>query len=116
MRQKVIMWCRFLTFCVCCGEDIENDQVIYENFGNNFLRERLIGAEIVESDNVTLYDAEEVESMLENIKDLLNVHDPKMREVIEKDKADKGTKDFDETYENETTEISVTNGITEEHT
>lgn len=101
------MWCRFLTFCVlvtlvlivvlgclygrpaihlffrrCCSEDIENDQVIYENFGNNFLRERLVGGEIVEVDNVTMYDSEEVESVMENIKHILNVHDPKTRAVI----------------------------------
>ena len=85
------MWCRFLTFCIlvtlilfivlsciykrpvlhlffhrCCGDDIENDQVIFENFGNNFLRERLI-------DNTT-YVYEDF---------MINTHDPKSREVLE---------------------------------
>lgn len=61
------MWLRFLTFCIlvtlvliavlsaiygrpvinvffrrCCNEDIENDQTIFANLDNNFLRERLV--------------------------------------------------------------------------
>ncbi|OWR50344.1 hypothetical protein KGM_206574 [Danaus plexippus plexippus] len=101
------MWCRFFTFCVlvtivlmvvlsciyrrpvihlffhrCCADDIENDQVIFENFGNNFLRERLVGAEIVEVDNATLYD-DEVDSS--NKEFITNVHDPVQRlEYIER--------------------------------
>lgn len=75
------MWCRFITFCVlvclvlfivlsclygrpvfhlffhrCCGDDIENDHVIFENFGNNFLKERLVGADIVEVDEPDIND------------------------------------------------------------
>uniref|UniRef100_A0A2H1W6F7 SFRICE_014002 n=1 Tax=Spodoptera frugiperda TaxID=7108 RepID=A0A2H1W6F7_SPOFR len=61
------MWLRFLTFCVlvslvliavlstiygrpviniffrrCCTDDIENDQTIFANLNDNFLRERLV--------------------------------------------------------------------------
>ncbi|CAH2098478.1 unnamed protein product [Euphydryas editha] len=103
------MWCRVLTFCVlvtiillvvlsclygrpvyhlffhrCCSDDIENDQVIFENFGNNFPRERLIGADIMEVDNTTLYDPEEAQAVLEDIKSVFNVHDPGTRVFTEK--------------------------------
>lgn len=94
----VIMWWRFLVFCLlvtltlfivlsciqgkpvihlffhrCCEENIENDQVIFENFGNNYLRERLVGAEIIEEVNGT--STEESVEMIES----LNVHDPRFR-------------------------------------
>lgn len=49
----------------CCSDDIENDQVIFENFGNNFLRERLI--------DDTTYVYEEI---------VLNTHDPRSREIV----------------------------------
>ncbi|XP_047539379.1 uncharacterized protein LOC125072742 [Vanessa atalanta] len=100
------MLCRVLTFCVlvtivlfvvlsclyrrpvyhlffhrCCGEDIENDQVIFENFGNNFLRERLIGAEIVEVDNSTLYGPDDDFADIEDVKLITNVHDPESRDI-----------------------------------
>lgn len=102
------MWWRVLTFCVlvtivlvvvvsclngrpvyhlffyrCCSEDIENDQVIFENFGNNFLRERLVGADIIEVDNSTLYDPEEADADFEDIKSVFNVHNPGTRIVTE---------------------------------
>lgn len=57
----------------CCEEDIENDQVIFENFGNNFLRERLVGAEIMEEVNGTSEDNDFSESF--------NVHDPRFRNI-----------------------------------
>lgn len=92
------MWWRFLVFCLlvtltlfivlscihgkpvlhlffhrCCEDNIENDQVIFENLGNNFLRERLV-AEIIEDLNGT-----SSEEMLETISDIFNVHDPRFR-------------------------------------
>ncbi|CAG9568547.1 unnamed protein product [Danaus chrysippus] len=83
-----------LFFHRCCGDDIENDQVIFENFGNNFLRERLIGAEIVEVDNATLYD-DEVDD-LSNKEFITNVHDPVQRlEYIEKVENDRLKEDIE---------------------
>lgn len=98
------MWWRFVTFCLlvtlvlfivlsciqgrpalhlffhrCCEENIENDQVIFENFGNNFLRERLVGADILEVDNGTLFPSEEVEEVMEKLRKMINVHDPNSR-------------------------------------
>ncbi|XP_049881100.1 uncharacterized protein LOC126377408 [Pectinophora gossypiella] len=102
------MWWRFLTFCVlvslvlfvvlscihgrpvihlffhrCCEDDIENDQVIFENFGNNFLRERLVGADIVVDDNDSFVSEFEVEEVIKRMRDKLNVHDPKSRVDLE---------------------------------
>lgn len=99
------MWWRYITFCVlvtlilfivlsciqgrpvlhlffqrCCEENIENDPVIFENFGNNFLRERLVGADILEVDNRTLFPAEEAEDVMEKLREvMMNVHDPRSR-------------------------------------
>lgn len=56
---------------------------MFENFGNNFLRERLVGADIIEVDNSTLYDPEEAEAVFEDIKSVFNVHDPGTRIVTE---------------------------------
>lgn len=47
--------------------------MIFENLGNNFLRERLV-AEIIEDLNGT-----SSEEMLETISDIFNVHDPRFR-------------------------------------
>lgn len=69
------MWLRFLTFCVlvsliliavlstiygrpviniffkrCCGNDIENDHGIFENFNENSLMERLVSDVIIYDD------------------------------------------------------------------
>ncbi|KAJ2937812.1 hypothetical protein O0L34_g18594 [Tuta absoluta] len=98
------MWWRFLTFCVlvtfvlfvvlscilgrpviylffhrCCEDDIENDQVIFENFENNYLREKLVGVHIVEENSDEAASDSEVEDVIEAIKTKLNVHDPKTR-------------------------------------
>lgn len=98
------MWWRFLTFCVlvtlvlfvvlscihgrpvihlffhrCCGEDIENDQVIFENFGNNFLRERLVGADLIVVDNDSFVSDKDAEEAMALLRDKLNVHDPRSR-------------------------------------
>lgn len=70
------MWLRFLTFCIlvtlvliavlstiygrpviniffrrCCNEDIENDQAIFTNLNENFLRERLVSDGMFSSDD-----------------------------------------------------------------
>lgn len=98
------MWWRFLTFCFlvcvvlfivlscihgrpvihlffhrCCEEDIENDQVIYENFGNNFLRERLVGGDIVVLDNDSFVSSDEVNEVIAIMRKKVNVHDLKSR-------------------------------------
>ncbi|CAH2057859.1 unnamed protein product, partial [Iphiclides podalirius] len=100
------MWWRFLAFCVlvtlvlfvvlscvygrpvvhlffhrCCGEDIENDQVIYESFGNNFLRERLVGTDALEAET-TAFSFEEVERVIHGMRSLINVHDPTTRDAF----------------------------------
>ncbi|CAG5052483.1 unnamed protein product [Parnassius apollo] len=102
------MWWRFLAFCVlvslvlfvvlssiygrpvvhlffhrCCEEDIENDQVIFENFGNNFLRERLVATDVIEMENVTLFPMENIEQVLDGMRKLINVHDPETRESLD---------------------------------
>ena len=76
LSQNGTMWLRFLTFCVlvslvlvavlstiygrpvinvffrrCCNEDIENDQTIFANLDNNFLRERLVSDGIFSDDD-----------------------------------------------------------------
>lgn len=99
------MWWRFLIFCVlvtiilfivlssihgrpvthfffqrCCEENIENDKMIFEDFGNtNTLRERLVGDEILYPDNSSFVSEEDVKEVIKVMKDKLNVHDPKSR-------------------------------------
>lgn len=99
------MWWRFLIFCVlvtiilfivlssihgrpvthfffhrCCEENIENDKMIFEDFGNtNTLRERLVGDEILYPDNSSFVSEEDVKDVIKVMKDKLNVHDPKSR-------------------------------------
>lgn len=99
------MWWRFLIFCVlvtiilfivlssihgrpvthfffhrCCEENIENDKMIFEDFGNtNTLRERLIGEEILFLDNSSFVSEEDVKEVIKVMREKLNVHDPKSR-------------------------------------
>lgn len=99
------MWWRFLIFCVlvtiilflvlssihgrpvthiffhrCCEENIENDKMIFEDFGNtNALRERLVGKEILFIDNSSFVNEEDVKEVIKDMRDKLNVHDPKSR-------------------------------------
>lgn len=102
------MWWRFFTFCVlvtfiifvvvtavygkpvihlffhrCCGDDIENDQVIFENFGNNFLKERLVGGDIIEADNDTLFQ-ENIER-IDDISEVLSINDPEVKKWLNSD-------------------------------
>lgn len=78
-----------LYFRRCCEEDIENDHVIFENLGNNFLRERLISSPDmlqVDEDNYLIADLvnkEPIENQNYNkrfevkatSKPVVNVHD-----------------------------------------
>lgn len=99
------MWWRFLIFCVlvtiiifivlssihgrpvthfffhrCCEENIENDKMIFEDFGNtNTLRERLVGEEILIPDNSSFVNEKDVKEIIKVMRDKLNVHDPKSR-------------------------------------
>ncbi|XP_059044978.1 uncharacterized protein LOC131849972 [Achroia grisella] len=98
------MWWRILTFCVlvtlvlfvvlsciqdrpvvnlffrrCCEDNIENDQLIFENFGGNFLKERLVGFDTV--DNSSMVSKEDIEEFIEK----LNVHNPGDRTRLELD-------------------------------
>lgn len=112
------MWWRFLAFCVlvtlvlvvvltcvygrpvvhlffhrCCGEDIENDQVIFENFGDNFLRERLIGTDALNAEDTTAFPFEEVEKVIDGMRRLINVHDPTTRDFYDELAAELMTDD-----------------------
>ncbi|KAG6451766.1 hypothetical protein O3G_MSEX007331 [Manduca sexta] len=105
------MWWRYLTFCLlvtlilfivisciqgrpvlhlffhrCCTEDIENDQVIFENLGDNFLRERLVGDESIFGGNKSYKEVEVVE-----IWKIVNVHDPGTRNFTD---IESTTEDF----------------------
>lgn len=88
------MWLRFLTFCVlvslvlvvvlstiygkpvinvffrrCCNEDLENDQTIFANLNDNFLRERLVSDGIFSDDDyVEVREVNLAESDEENIE------------------------------------------------
>lgn len=98
------MWWRFITFCVlvtfvlfvvlsciygrpalhlffhrCCEDDIENDQVIFENFGNNFLRERLVGNSDVGNDNSSFVSESEMNDLVEAMAEMINVHNLELR-------------------------------------
>lgn len=99
------MWWRFLIFCIlvtiilfivlssihgrpvtqsffhrCCEENIENDKMIFEDFGNtNTLRERLIGEGILFLDNSSFVSEEDVQEVINVMRDKFNVHDPKSR-------------------------------------
>ncbi|XP_068623958.1 O-acyltransferase like protein-like [Battus philenor] len=120
------MWWRFLAFCVlvslvlfivlscvygrpvvhlffhrCCEENIENDQVIFENFGNNFLRERLVGAE--ELGNGTFL--ENIEKAIDGIGQLMNVHNPSTRDLYDDLVEELNLDNTDEMVYESTTEI-----------
>ncbi|KAJ8708835.1 hypothetical protein PYW08_010217 [Mythimna loreyi] len=92
------MWLRFLTFCIlvtlvliavlsaiygrpvinvffqrCCNDDIENDQTIFANLENNFLRERLVSDGLFSDDDyVEVKEVNITETGEENI-DLIGV-------------------------------------------
>ncbi|KAG7296747.1 hypothetical protein JYU34_020680 [Plutella xylostella] len=102
------MWWRILTFCVlvclilfvvlscihgrpvvhlffqrCCEETIENDNVLFENYGNNYLKERLIGIDlIIEDGNETLVREKELDEIIDHLREKMNVHDPSSRSVV----------------------------------
>ncbi|KAM3957223.1 uncharacterized protein ACR2FA_008783 [Aphomia sociella] len=105
------MWWRILTFCVlvtlilfvvlscihgrpvvhlffhrCCEDNIENDQVIFENFGNSFIKERLIGVDI-EVNNSSLFSEENVDELIASFRKKNNVHDPRSRDHLDYDEA-----------------------------
>ncbi|XP_052749494.1 uncharacterized protein LOC128200353 [Galleria mellonella] len=105
------MWWRILTFCVlvtfvlfvvlscihgrpvvqlffhrCCEDNIENDQLIYENLGNNFLKERLVAVDDV-VDNSSLASKEDVDELIVMLREKMNVHNPVDRTKLKHEDA-----------------------------
>ncbi|KPJ03926.1 hypothetical protein RR46_01878 [Papilio xuthus] len=98
------MWWRFLAFCVlvslvlfilisciygrpvvhlslnrCC----DNDQIAFENFGDNVLSERYIKSDSLGMENSTIIALDNIEKMIDNIRQLVNVHNPSTRDLYD---------------------------------
>ncbi|KAL0810709.1 hypothetical protein ABMA28_010033 [Loxostege sticticalis] len=96
------MWWRFLTFLTlffkrCCDDGIENDQVVFESFSNNYLKERLIAVDIVFDNGTFVPEDVDIREVIEDLREKLNVHDPNHREKIDQFEENfKGLEDFGE--------------------
>jgi hypothetical protein len=70
-----------LFFKRCCEDGIENEEVIFERFSDNLLRERLMASDVIES-NGTFVSSDMDAEVLDMIRKL-NVHDPSSRKILQ---------------------------------